>query len=134
MLKRPQYTALSLVFFLVVVFLNIPRQTATQFKLALGGLFLPLFGLASSVDALAESAGNALTPRQVIQTQIQQLRRENRQFRARETQVAAIWHENEDLRKALRLQKQIPWKVQFARVVLRDPANWWRTLQLDVGR
>src|SRR5262249_7907449 len=50
------------------------------------------------------------------------------------TQVANIWQENEELRKALRLQRQLPWKVQFARVVLRDPANWWRTVQIDAGR
>jgi rod shape-determining protein MreC len=33
----------------------------------------------------------------------------------------------------LNLQQQLPWKVQYARVVLRDPANWWRTVQIDAG-
>src|SRR5262249_2845716 len=60
------------------------------------------------------------------------LRRENSQFRARQTQTAEIFRENDRLREALRLQRRIPWKVQFARVMLRDPANWWRTVQIDV--
>ncbi len=26
-----------------------------------------------------------------------------------------------------------PWKLKLANVILRDPANWWRTLQIDLG-
>src|ERR1041385_1462251 len=134
MLKRPHYIALSLVVFLVLVIVNLPSQTATQFKLALGSLFLPLFGLAGSVHNLTEQGGNALTPRRALLSELERLRRENNQFRAREAQVAEVWRENERLRQALHLQKQVPYKVQFARVVLRDPANWWRTVQIDVGQ
>src|ERR1041385_1996114 len=110
MLKRPHYIALSVVVFLVFVLLNVPSQTATQFKLALGSLFLPLFGLAGSAHALAEHAGNSLTPRRALLSELERLRRENNQFRAREAQVAEIWRDNERLRDALRLQKQIRWK------------------------
>ena len=28
---------------------------------------------------------------------------------------------------------QASWKLKLARVVLRDPANWWRTVQIDLG-
>ena len=57
MLKRPHYIALSLVLFLVLVILNLPSQTAIQSKLAIGSLFLPLFGLAASAHSLAAQAG-----------------------------------------------------------------------------
>jgi rod shape-determining protein MreC len=30
-------------------------------------------------------------------------------------------------------QRQGQWKLKLARVVLRDPANWWRTVQIDLG-
>jgi rod shape-determining protein MreC len=134
MLKRPHYIALSLVVFLVLAVLNLPSRTATQFKLALSSLFLPLFGLASSVHSLSEQAGNSLTPRRVLLTELERLRRENSQCRVRQTQVAEVFRDNDRLRRALRLQQQIPFKLQFARVVLRDPANWWRTVQIDVGQ
>jgi rod shape-determining protein MreC len=26
-----------------------------------------------------------------------------------------------------------PWKLKLANVVMRDPANWWRTMQIDLG-
>jgi rod shape-determining protein MreC len=134
MLKRPHYIALSAVVFLALGVLNLPARTATQFKLALGSLFLPLFGLASSVHSLSEQAGNSLTPRRALLSELESLRRENSQFRAREVQVAEIFRENDRLRQALRLQQKIPFKLQFARVIMRDPANWWRTVQIDVGQ
>jgi rod shape-determining protein MreC len=41
--------------------------------------------------------------------------------------------ENERLRKLVAWPAQKPWKPKLAKVVLRDPANWWRTVQIDVG-
>jgi rod shape-determining protein MreC len=133
MLKRPHYVALSLVLLLVLVILNLPSQTATQLKLALGGVFLPLFGLASSVHHLAEQTGNAITPRHALVNQLELLRRENQQFRLRDIQTAEVWRENERLRQALNWQRLAPRKLRLARVALRDPANWWRTVQIDLG-
>lgn len=133
MLKRPHYIALGLVLLLVLVLFNLPRQTATQFKVLLGAAFLPLFGLAGSAHTVSERAAAALTPRRVLVAQLEQLRRENHQLRTREMQAAQIWRENDRLRQALEWQKQAPWKLRPARVVLRDPANWWRSVQIDVG-
>ncbi|MHC1769595.1 MAG: rod shape-determining protein MreC [Verrucomicrobiia bacterium] len=134
MLNRPRYIALGLVLLLALVLLNLPSQTATRAKLALGGFFLPLFGLASSANALAERTGDSLMPRRALLTQIDQLRRANEQFLLRESQAAEVWRENENLRAALKWQKQAPWKLLLARVILRDPANWWRSVQIDVGQ
>jgi rod shape-determining protein MreC len=132
--KRPQYIALSFVLFLVLVTANLPAQTATQVKLVLGGFFLPLFGLTSSARSLVHQVDTSLTPKRALIAELEQLRREKQQFRIREVQAAEVLRENEHLRQALRLQKQIPGNSQYARVILRDPANWWRTLQIDVGR
>jgi rod shape-determining protein MreC len=134
MLKRPHYIAFGAVIFLALGVLNLPSQTANHAKLALGSLFLPLFGLAGSVHSLAEETGNSLAPRRALVAELERLRRENSQFRARQGQVLEVFHENDRLRRALHLQPQIPFKLQFARVVLRDPANWWRTVQIDVGQ
>ena len=30
-------------------------------------------------------------------------------------------------------QRQATWKLKLARVVLREPANWWLTVQIDLG-
>src|SRR5689334_6001217 len=111
MLKRPYYIALSLALFVVLVFLNMPGHTANQCKLALSGLFLPLFGLSGSFHALSSQLAHSMTPRHVLLAELEQLRRENSHLQLRETQLTNVWLENERLRSALKLQHQLPWNV-----------------------
>jgi rod shape-determining protein MreC len=133
MLKRPHYFALALVVVIVVVVLNLPGRTAAQCKLALGALFLPLIGLASSSHNLADNSFRQLLPRHELIKQLEKLQRENQQFRLREAQTAELWLENERLREALQWQSKSPWNLKLARVILRDPATWWRTVHIDLG-
>jgi rod shape-determining protein MreC len=134
MFKRPHYIALTVVLLLVLIILSLPNSTATQLKLALGGFFLPLFGLAGSTQALTERAGYSLLPRSSLVNQLEQLQRENQQLRLQTMQSAQVWQENTRLREALGWQQQSHWKLKHARVILRDPANWWRTFQIDLGQ
>ncbi len=133
MLKRPQYIALSVVIVVVLVVLNLPSQTTTQLKLALGSLFLPLFGLAGAYESLSGKAANALVPRNVLLDQIEQLRRENQQLRLEVTQAQEALRENARWRQLLNLQKQTTRNLKVARVIGGDPANWWRTLRIGLG-
>src|SRR5688572_17634217 len=34
----------------------------------------------------------------------------------------------------LGFQKLAPWKIKAAHVIARDPANWWRNVQIDLGK
>ncbi|MEW6160142.1 MAG: rod shape-determining protein MreC, partial [Verrucomicrobiota bacterium] len=134
MLKRPHYIALCVVVVLVLILLGLPDKTAAQLKLALGGFsFVPLFGLASSSQRAVEKAGNAIIPRQTLVQELERLRIENEQLRLHSMQTTQIWHENAQLRQAFAWQKHSTWKLRPARVLLRDPANWWRTLSIDIG-
>ena len=133
MLKRPHYIALGVVAGAVLVFLNLPSHTASRLKLALGGLFLPLFGLASSAQKLGESAGMRVLPKHTLIQEIEKLRQENQKLQLELLQARELTRENAMLRQALQWQPRVPWKTRLARVVSRDPANWWRTLQIDLG-
>jgi rod shape-determining protein MreC len=132
--KRPHYLALSLVVLIVVLILSLPSRRATQVKLAFGSLFLPLFGLASTVHTLADQTELSLQPRRALERELVKVRRENHELKLREMQMSEVWRENERLRQAFAWQKQNPWKPLLARVILRDPANWWRSVQIDKGR
>lgn len=133
MLKRPHYIALGLVVLLTLILLNLPHQAAGQIKLALGSLFLPLFGLSKSSQQLLGQAGDALLPRSVLLKQNEQLRRANQELQLRATQGDAAMRENEQFRQFFNWQKQAPWKLQLASVIARDPGNWWHVIQIDVG-
>jgi rod shape-determining protein MreC len=135
MLKRPQYMSLGVVVALALVMLNLPGPTAARLKLAIGGLFLPLFGLAGAGQQTAGQLADAALPRAELARRIESLRRENQQLRIQATQAAEVLQENERLRQQIGWRQHLqPWKPRFARVLLRDPANWWRTVQIDLGR
>ena len=118
---------------LTLVVLNLPRQATARLKLGIGSLFLPLFGLANSSHQLAGSAGDALTTRGALLRQNASLRRENQQLRLQALQAEEIARENARLRQLVGWQRTKSWKLKLAKVVLRDPANWWRTVQIDLG-
>jgi rod shape-determining protein MreC len=61
------------------------------------------------------------------------LRRENDQLKLQQVQMAAITRENDQLRNLLNWQRTSPWKIKLANVSMRDPANWWNTIQIDLG-
>ena len=133
MSKRPRFIALTVLVLFVLVVLGLPSHTMVQFKIAIGGIFLPLFGLSSSAHQLADKAGQALISRQTLLNQIEQLRQENRALRVEATQGAEALRDNDQLRQMLGFQKQTRWNLKIARVVARDPANWWHSVTIDKG-
>ena len=133
MLRRSHYVAAGAVVLLTLLVLNLPGRTTARLKLAIGSLFLPLFGLASGAQQATSKASDALVPRSELIKQNETLRHENQQFRAKAIQAEEIARENERLRQLVGWQKRAPWKLKLANVVLRDPANWWRTVQIDLG-
>jgi len=131
--KRRNYILLASVIILTIIVLKLPARTATQFKLAVGSLFLPLFGLSVSSQHLAETAGNTVVPRTDLLKQNEQLRRDNAEMRVQLQRQAQFEAENERLRALLNFQRVAPWKLRAAHVIARDPANWWRNVQIDLG-
>lgn len=133
MVKRPHYIILGVVILLTLVIWKLPSRTATQLKLAISGLFLPLFGLSHSTHEAAKKAGNAVVPRRELLKQIEQLHNENQELRLHAMQWEEAERENARLRQYFGWQKQVPWKLKPARVIGRDPANWWRAIKIDAG-
>lgn len=133
MFKQKNYLAPGAVMLVVVLVLSLPPRATDRLKLALGSLFLPLLGLASTAQQVPVAAADAALTRRELLQQVENLRRENDQLKVLALQIAAITRENNQLRSALGWQRQAPWKLKLANVVLRDPANWWRTMEIDLG-
>ena len=133
MLRRPHYIALGLVVLLTLVILNLPGRATSRLKLSLGGLFLPLIGLNESAHELTGHVGDALTTRSELLRQNEALRRENDELRLQVRETEETARENAGLRQLLGWKAQQRWKLKLANVILRDPANWWRTVQIDLG-
>lgn len=134
MFKQKHYLALGAVTLVAVVALSLPSPVVSHLKLAIGGLFLPLFGTVNAVRQLPERAADTVLPRGALLKELAALRHENEELKVRQQQADAVARENDQFRALVGWQQQQPWKLKLARVVLRDPANWWRTVQIDAGK
>lgn len=133
MFKRAHYVAMSAVLLLVLLLLSLPDQAAARVKLAISALFIPLFGLSQSTQTATGKVADVALPRGVLLNQMEQLRQENERLRVVQMQADAVKLENDRLRQMIQLKPQTAWKPRLAKVVGRDPANWWRTVQIDLG-
>jgi rod shape-determining protein MreC len=133
MFKQKNYLALSAVVFVAVLLLSLPTRATGRLKLAVEAWFLPLFGLAGAAQQLPADLADTVLPRRELLQEIDRLRRENQQLKEQQIQTVAIARENEQLRAVLDWQQQAPWRLKPANVVMRDPANWWKTVQIDLG-
>jgi rod shape-determining protein MreC len=133
MFKQKNYLALGAVVFVAIVLLSLPTRATSRLRLAVSSWFLPLFGLANAGQQLPADLADSVLPRRELLRQIDSLRRENQQLKSQAIQSTAIARENDQLRALFNWQKQAQWKLKLANVVMRDPANWWRTIQIDLG-
>lgn len=133
MFKRPYYIAVAILAVLTLLVLNLPSRTTARLKTALGSIFLPLFGMASGTQQAAAKIGDNLLPKSELIAANDAFRRQNQELRLQLAQTEVMVKENERLRQLVGWQKQNRWNVKLARVIYRDPANWWRTVQIDLG-
>jgi rod shape-determining protein MreC len=133
MIKKKHYLALGAVTLAALLIFSLPPRATSHVKLAIGSWFLPLFGLANTAGQLPADLADSVLPRRELLRQIDNLRHTNEVLHVQALQAAAIARENSQLRARLGWQQQTPWKLKLANVVLRDPVNWWRTVQIDLG-
>jgi len=133
MFKQKNYLALGAVVFVAIVLLSLSTRATAHLKLAIGSWFLPLFGLAGAAQQLPADLADSVLSRRELLHQVDSLRRENQQLKEQQIQTVAIARENDQLRALFNWRKTMPWRLKLAKVVMRDPANWWRTIQIDLG-
>lgn len=133
MFRKKHYLAIGAVTLVALVVLSLPPGATSRLRMAVGSLFLPLFGLDSTAQQLPADLVNSVLPRRELFQQIAALRKENDQMKVEALHAAAVARENDQLRTLFGWQKQEPWKLKLANVVMRDPANWWRSVQIDLG-
>ncbi len=133
MFRRPYYIAVALVALLTLLVLNLPGSTAARLKLALGSVFLPLFGVTGASQQAAARAGDSLIPKSELIRANQALREQIQELRVRAVQASEATRENNRLRQFVGWKEKSPWKLKLANVIARDPANWWRTVLIDRG-
>lgn len=128
--------SLILIIIIILVFgclLLMPEGVNSRLKVIIGSIFLPVFGISSSVQKAANSVDNLTMPRSELIAKIRNLEEENRRLKIQLMQFQSVWEENRLLRSNIAWQTQSPWKLKLARVIARDPSYWWKGFHIDLG-
>jgi rod shape-determining protein MreC len=133
MFKKQHYLAFGAVALVALLLFSLPSSVTTRLKLAVGSLFLPLFGLNHAAQELPVVAADAVLTRHALLQRVEALRHENDQLKVQAQQAAVTARENDQLRALVGWQRQSPWQLKLANVVMRDPANWWQSVEIDLG-
>ena len=133
MFKQKHFLALGAVTLTALLLLSLPQRVTSRLKLALGSLFLPFSGLAATAQQLPADVADNVLPRRELLQELARLQRENAELKVHALRDGTMEQENEQLRNQLGWQRTAPWRMKLANVVMRDPANWWRTVEIDVG-
>jgi len=134
MLKKPHLVAAGAVSLLVVILLSLPSAFTERVKLTLSGFFLPIFGLSNLGEKTAQKAGDLVVPRKTIIAENRKLKAELEQLRFQLLQTENLQREVVELRGATGFAAPPNWKLQPARIIARDPSQWWRTAEINVGK
>ena len=116
-----------------IVLLSLPTRFNSQLKWVVAGIFLPFLGLAEAADERVESLQSLVVSKQELLRENQRLRREIKSYKITLLQNRAIASENSLLRQELAWREHQPWRLLPARVLVKDPMNWWRSLYINQG-
>ena len=133
---KSQQTAVGAVLLTVFLLLVMPESARARLKSAIGGLFLPVIGISTTGQVALESLGQlgasgsessptkqALGQAPDVPPSLADLQMENARLR----------EEINQFRDANDWERRIPWESKLARVVGRDPFNWWRRIKINLG-
>ena len=130
---RSQQTAVGAVLLTVFLLLVMPESVRARLKSAIGGLFLPVIGISTTGQTALESLGQlgVTEPAPFPTNQAAGVSPTVADLQLDNDRLA---EENRLLREAVEWERRIPWETRLARVVGRDPFNWWRRIKINLGR
>lgn len=111
----------------------LPSRLNDQLKKSVGWFYLPMIGAANGVEAVGHQLRAYVTPRSSLLSEIDRLRQDNHRLRVRDFQALEVFRENRRLRQMVQWKGAQPWDLRLAKVIIDDPANWWRSVSLDIG-
>ncbi|MSU42174.1 MAG: rod shape-determining protein MreC [Pedosphaera sp.] len=133
MRRRSYQFAAGIVLALSLILLSLPAPTAARLKGALTHSFAPLFGMQHGLQKLSGTAVDHALPRAALLRELDALARTNQLLRIQVDQLRGAGVENIRLRAQLNLKQRPNSPLKLARVIGRDPANWWRAITIDLG-
>jgi len=127
--------AIALAIFLVVVmalFALTPRHTEMMQARFLG-VIAPLLKNGSSLQKQIIGFREGMKTLNQLDAENKQLRVELDELKAMDQTLQGLASENNQLRRALQYRERSVFKLVPARIIARDAATWWSTIEVDKG-
>lgn len=131
--NRPYIIATGLVLLLAIVLFNLSPDSSARLKRVLSSFYIPLFTAQKTAEATGDVLVNQTTPRKLLLEELRHLKQQNLSLELRLSQTQSLERENRSLREQLQLRPRPEWNPRLTRIVGRDPANWWRSVLIDLG-
>jgi rod shape-determining protein MreC len=120
-----------LVILLVITRLKVPF--AFRVKDALGEGFIPFVEFSSRLQGSVQELSYRTKRYTRLQAENTELRRQIGELSARVAQVGEMERQNHDLLAMLNFKRESDLKLVPAKVIERDPSNWWSSVLVDRG-
>lgn len=117
----------------LVILTNLQLPFAGRVKNTLSDGFLPFLEFWSRIESRSWFLINRVKAYSDLQFENEKLRKDLIELSKRATENAELDRENRELRSMLSFKERSDLKLMSARVIGRDPSNWWNTVILDRG-
>lgn len=126
---------IALLFFVASAGVIFTWKATTQQKVQEGAIQLlaPFNTSTSSFSRKVQAAAKGLKTLPQLEEENKDLKVENEKLRTSNQMLNKVAQENDSLRQALSFKERSPFKLIPARVIARESATWWSTIQIDRG-
>jgi rod shape-determining protein MreC len=130
-----QRSLFALFGFLVVLYIltNLQLPFTQKLKDGLSDGFMPFLVFSSRVQGSAHALISKAKSYGDLQAQNTELLKQISELSSRVAQIGELERENQDFRAMLDFKNRTELKLITAKVIGRDPSNWWNTVMVDRG-
>lgn len=110
-----------------------PPAGAGQIKQFFSNLHTPLFALQKTAKAGGTYLQNQTITRQSLLKENYEIKRQKEILEIKLGHLSSLSKENRVLRQQLKMRPRAEWNPRLSNIIGRDPANWWRSILIDLG-
>jgi len=117
----------------LLIFTQLQLPFTNRIKNALSEGFIPFLVFTSRVQGSLELLAYRFKGYRDLQSENTELRKQLSELAARVAQIAELERENHEFHSMLDFKHRSELKLISAKVIGRDPSNWWNTILVDRG-
>jgi rod shape-determining protein MreC len=133
MVRRSYLVLFGTIVFSLVLYFALPVGLSLELKTLVTQLFSPLLHAGAGVGQWWDSSRQEMQSRTALLEENRRLRAQIALQMQDQLRLVEFEDENRRLRSMVGYRQEQGPKLKPARIIARDPSNWWKTVILDIG-